>query len=132
MDTTQIGIILTRAFVGWATVGIGVAVLKCSGKLVVYSAPVGLGTILGGLIKMIFLNATSGKTVVSYGISALYMRDKKPFMEDIAILFKMLEEGRIKPVITGRLPLLEARKACEMLESGQVAGNIVLLAPEMV
>jgi NADPH:quinone reductase-like Zn-dependent oxidoreductase len=70
--------------------------------------------------------------VASYGITALYLQDKKPFIEDVAILFKLLADGRIKPVITTRLPLLEARKANEMLESGKMAGNIVLLSPELL
>jgi len=33
---------------------------------------------------------------------------------------------------TKKLPLLEAAKANELLESGTVAGNIVLLAPELL
>ena len=60
------------------------------------------------------------------------MRDKKPFMEDLPRLFSLLEEGKIKPFISAKLPLLEARKANEMLEAGQVSGNIVLLAPELL
>ena len=114
--------------IGGTSSDLGLAALKRGGKLVVYAAPTGLGVILGGVVKMIFLNITSGKTVASYGITALYLQDKKPFMEDVAILFKLLADGKIKPVITTRLPLLEARKANEMLESGQVVGNIVLLA----
>lgn len=118
--------------IGGASSELGLSVLKRGGKLVVYAAPIGLGQILGGALKMIFLNLTSGKTVASYGITVMYMQDKKPFMEDIAILFNMLAEGKIKPIITTRLPLLEAKKANELLESGQVMGNIVLLAPELL
>jgi NADPH:quinone reductase-like Zn-dependent oxidoreductase len=44
----------------------------------------------------------------------------------------MLEEGRIKPVITKKVPILEAARANELLESGQVIGNIVLLSPELL
>ena len=116
--------------IGGPSSDIGLATLKRGGKLVVYAAPIGLGQILGGAVKMIFLNLTSGKTVVSYGITVQYLQDKKPFMEDVALLFKMVADGKIKPVITHQLPLLEARKANEMLESGQVTGNIVLLASE--
>jgi NADPH2:quinone reductase len=53
-------------------------------------------------------------------------------MEDLPLLFKMLEEGRIKPVITKKVPILEAARANELLESGQVIGNIVLLSPELL
>ena len=111
----------------------GLAALRRGGKLVGYSAPVGLGALLQGALKMIWINLQpNGKKVESYGITALYMRDKKPFMEDLPLLFKLLAEGKIKPVITTLLPLLEARKANELLESGQVTGNIVLLAPELL
>jgi NADPH:quinone reductase-like Zn-dependent oxidoreductase len=54
---------------------------------------------------------------------------RKPFLEDWAILFRLLEEGKIRPVIGGRFPLLEAAQANALLESGQVAGNLVLVAP---
>ena len=42
------------------------------------------------------------------------------------------EKEKIKPVIAAKYPILEARKANELLESGQVIGNIVLLSPELL
>jgi NADPH:quinone reductase-like Zn-dependent oxidoreductase len=116
--------------IGGPSGDLGLSALKPGGKLVGYSAPKSMREILAGLANMLFTNLFSGKSATFYGITVLYHQDKKPFMEDIAILFDMLAEGKIKPVITARLPLLEARKANEMLESGQVQGNIVLLVPE--
>jgi len=58
--------------------------------------------------------------------------DWRPFLEDWATLFKLLEKGKIDPVIAARFPILEAGKANALLESGQVVGNIVLLAPELL
>lgn len=111
----------------------GLAVLRRGGKLVGYAAPTGVLSILMGLVKLASINLLpNGKSAEFYGITALYLRDKKPFMEDLPQLFKLLEEGKIKPIITTQLPLLEARKANELLESGQVVGNIVLLAPELL
>ena len=102
----------------------GLAVLSRGGKLVVYAAPVGLGSLLLGAVKMILINLLpNGRSVASYGISAVYMRDKKPFMEDLPLLFNLLAEGKIKPLISAQLPLLEARKANELLESGQVMND---------
>jgi NADPH:quinone reductase-like Zn-dependent oxidoreductase len=60
------------------------------------------------------------------------MHDKKPFMEDLAQLFKLLEEGKIKPIITATFPRMDAAKANRLLESGQAISNIVLLAPELM
>ena len=108
-------------------------VLRRNGKLVSYAAPVGLSSIVKDMFKLIFINLLpNGKRAEFYGITALYLRDKRPFMEDLPKLFIMLQEEKIKPVIAAKLPLLEARKANEMLESGQVIGNLVLLSPELL
>ena len=75
--------------------------LRRGGKLVAYAPPTGLGKLLKDLVKLVFVNLRSnGKKVESYGISAIYMRNKKPFMEDLPVLFKLLEEGIINPIIT--------------------------------
>jgi NADPH:quinone reductase-like Zn-dependent oxidoreductase len=109
----------------------GLTVLRRGGKLVGYAAPVGLGSLLLGIVKIAWTNLLpNGKSVEFFGITALYMRDKRPFMEDLPLLFNLLAEGKIKPLITARFPLLEARKANELLESGQTSGNIVLLAQD--
>ena len=109
------------------------AVLKRGGKLVAYAAPVGILSILRDFLKIILVNLLpNGKSVEFYGITALYLRDKKPFMEDLPKLFHLLAEGKIKPVVTAKFPLLEAREANELLEDGQVTGNLVLLAPELL
>lgn len=109
------------------------SVLRKSGKLVAYAAPVGLGSIVMDAFKLMATNLRSdGKRAEFYGITMLYLRDKNPFMEDLPKLFKMLEEGKTKPVITEKLPLLDAKKANELLENGKVTGNIVLLSPELL
>jgi NADPH:quinone reductase-like Zn-dependent oxidoreductase len=111
----------------------GLSVLRNGGKLVSYAPPTGLGMLLSGALKMIFVNLRrNGGKVDTYGISALYMRDKKPFMEDLPKLLKLLEEGKIQPIITARFPILEAARANQLLEEGTAAGNIVLLAPELL
>ena len=108
------------------------SVLRRGGKLIAYAAPVGLSSLVKDVFRLIRVNLLSrGKSAEFYGITALYLRDKKPFMEDLPKLFDLLREGEIKPVITEKFTLLEARKANELLENGQVTGNIVLLAPEI-
>jgi NADPH:quinone reductase-like Zn-dependent oxidoreductase len=67
-----------------------------------------------------------------YGTSFYFLGDKRPFLEDWAVLFKLLEEGKIKPVIEKRFPILDAARANTLLESGTVTGNLVLLAPELL
>jgi NADPH:quinone reductase-like Zn-dependent oxidoreductase len=111
----------------------GVSLLRRGGKLVTYPAPTGFGKLLVDAGRLVMINlGPNGKSAEFYGITALYLRDKRPFMEDMPRLFELLEAGKIKPVICEKLPLLEARKANELLESGRVSGNIVLLAPELL
>ncbi len=84
---------------------------------------VGLG--MASLFAGAFLRGRRG---TFYGITALYRDDPKPFREDLPKLFTMLAEGRLRPLIAARLPLLAARDAAVMLERGGFQGKIVHLA----
>jgi NADPH:quinone reductase-like Zn-dependent oxidoreductase len=111
----------------------GMEVLRSGGKLVTYATPTGLRMMLVGLLKLLINNLRPhSKKVEFYGITGLYIFNKKPFMQDLPLLFTMLGEGKIRPIITVQLPILEAAKANQLLESGTVTGNIVLLAPELL
>ena len=111
----------------------GFGLLRKGGKLVEYAIARGWSGMLFGLGKIALWNLLpNGRSVSFYGISAIYATNKKPFMEDLPILFKMLAEGKIKPVIAEKLPLLDAAHGHILLESGKVSGNIVLLAPEVL
>jgi len=68
-----------------------------------------------------------GRKPTFYGITKLYRKDRTPFKEDLPKLFELLAAGKIRPKISARLPLLEARKGNEMIEAGGVDGKIVLL-----
>lgn len=110
------------------------SVLRRGGKLVSYAAPAGgLLSIVKDAFKLLQMNLFSqGRSAEFYGITALYLRDKKPFMHDLPLLFRLLGDGKIKPVISAKFSILEAGKANELLESGKVTGNVVLLAPELL
>lgn len=110
----------------------GFSVLRVGGTLVEYGNPLsftGLLRLLGkGLVYNLLPN---GKSVQFYGTTA--SRFSRPsLLEDWALLFKLLEEGKIKPIIARKFPILEAAQANELLESGKVIGNIVLLTPELM
>ena len=108
------------------------AVVRRGGKVVEYGAASGNLALLLGLLKLALAGLTSGgKSFTLFGVTGLYKMNKKPYLEDLDVLFKLVEEGRLKPVITNKIPLLEAVRANELLESGNVVGNVVLLAPEM-
>jgi NADPH:quinone reductase-like Zn-dependent oxidoreductase len=108
----------------------GLAVLRRDGVLVHYGGPQSFARFLLLVAKLIWYNLLpNGKAIKGYGTHRLGV---DLFKEDWAKLFDLLQAGHIKPVIAARFPILEARKANELLESGQVTGNVVLLSPELL
>jgi NADPH2:quinone reductase len=63
-----------------------------------------------------------------YSITSTRKHHPAWFREDLAVLFQMLRDRRIQPVIATRLPFTEARQANQLLEGGAVQGKIVLTA----
>ena len=111
-------------------IGRGLAVLRRGGVFVHYGAPQSFGRFLLLMAKFILYNVLpNGKAVKGYGTHRV---DKRLLKEDWTKLFKLLEEGQIRPVVAAKFPLLQAAKANELLESGQVTGHVVLLAPELL
>src|SRR5215207_7561173 len=110
----------------------GFAVLRRGGKVVEYGNP-GFISLLLALAKLQVLNwLPNGRSGEFYGITGLYRKDRQPFIEDLPVLFKLLEEGKLKPIIAKKFSILEAAKANELLENGRVSGKLVLLAPELL
>jgi NADPH:quinone reductase-like Zn-dependent oxidoreductase len=106
------------------------AVLRRGGVLVHYGAPQSMAHFVLLVTKLILYNLLpNGKSIQGYGTHRLGV---DLFKQDWTALFKLLEEGKIKPILAGKYPLLEAVKAYGLLESGQVTGNLVLLAPELL
>jgi NADPH:quinone reductase-like Zn-dependent oxidoreductase len=98
--------------------------------LVHYGGPQSFSRFLLLMVKFILYNLLpNGKAIKGYGT---HRGNINLFKEDWAKLFKLLEEGQIKPIIAEKFPILEAAQANALLESGQVIGNIVLLAPELL
>ncbi|KPK14508.1 MAG: Zn-dependent oxidoreductase, NADPH:quinone reductase [Myxococcales bacterium SG8_38] len=54
-------------------------------------------------------------------------RDPDWFREDFLALLELLRRGEIHPVVAERLPLSEARRAHELLESSAAKGKLVLM-----
>ena len=110
----------------------GFSVLRRGGTLVGYGNPLSFSSMLTFLGQVVlFTLLPNGKSAKFYGTGA-YRLNRQPFLEDWSALFQLLEDKKIKPIIAEKFPLLEARNANALLESGQVIGNIVLLAPELL
>jgi len=67
------------------------------------------------------------KRVVPYSIQTLKRLKPAWFREDLNALLDLLKQQKIKPLIAQRYPLVEARRAHELLEKGGVAGKIILV-----
>jgi NADPH:quinone reductase-like Zn-dependent oxidoreductase len=107
----------------------GLAVLRRGGTLVHYGGPESFSGFLRLVAKLIWYNLLpNGKSIVGYGTHRV---EQRLLAEDWSALFELLEEGKIRPVVAETFPILEAAQANALLESGQVTGNVVLLAPEL-
>jgi NADPH2:quinone reductase len=66
------------------------------------------------------------KRVVVYSIQWLKRLKPAWFRQDLIALLDLLRQKKIKPIIAGRFPLAEARRAHELLGRGGVTGKLVL------
>jgi len=108
------------------------SLLRHGGTFVGYANPFSLSRMFRFLGQIILYNLLPNRRSAKYYGTGSSRIDRRPFLEDWAALFTLLEEGKIKPVIARKYPILEASQANELLESGQVVGNIVLVAPELL
>jgi NADPH2:quinone reductase len=71
------------------------------------------------------------RRVVPYSIQWLKRLKPEWFRQDLLALFDLLQQKKIQPIIAQRIPLVEARRAQELLGTGSVTGKIVLV-PQLV
>ena len=107
--------------------------LRRGGCMVSYGEPATHGELLGILALLVRTNLLpTGRTLKLYGTSSYSLFDRRPFDEDWATLFQLLQQGKIQPIIAGKFPILAAASAHALLEAGTVVGNVVLVAPELL
>ena len=86
----------------------------------------GFAGFIGFLLPIILNLLPDGKSAIFYGITTSYRKDPSAFHEDLPILFNLLAEKKIKPVLGKVFPLLEAAHANELLEKGEGTGKLIL------
>jgi NADPH:quinone reductase-like Zn-dependent oxidoreductase len=105
--------------------------LRPGGRLVAfgfYDAVLGRGSIPLDAARIALLNLLPNRRSASlYSIGAMKRRHPGCFRQDLAALFSLLERGKLRPMIAGRLRLEDAARAHRMIERGEVAGRLVLL-----
>jgi NADPH:quinone reductase-like Zn-dependent oxidoreductase len=117
--------------IGGANIGRCIAALRKGGTLVGFGFMGASGKLTQlTMFANIFVGARlRGRVGKFYGITMLYRRDPKPLREDLPKIFKLLAEKKIDPLVNTTFPLLEARRALEVLATGSVEGKIVLTNP---
>jgi NADPH:quinone reductase-like Zn-dependent oxidoreductase len=106
----------------------GLSLLGRGGVLVAFGAPQSFKDFLLLVVKLLFYNLLpNGKRIKGYGT---HREGIETFKEDWSALFGLLGNGKIEPLVARRFALLDAVNAYESLQSGEVVGNLVLLAPE--
>jgi NADPH:quinone reductase len=68
-----------------------------------------------------------GRRVTTYQVAKQKVRRRDWFRTDLALLFDLLADRRIAPIVAGRIPLPDARAAHEALAQGGVNGKLVLI-----
>jgi NADPH:quinone reductase len=114
--------------IGGANIGPCIGALRRGGTLVGFGF-MGATTRLSQLAMFanIFIGARlRGRRGKFYGITMLYRKDPRPLREDLPKIFSLLGEKKIDPLVHRTFPVLDARKALELLAAGSVEGKIVL------
>lgn len=116
--------------IGGAMIGPCIGALRRGGHLIAYGFMAATGKLSTALMfANIFLGSRLRRRRGSfYGITALYRKNRGPFMEDLPKIFALLAQKKIDPRVSQTFPLLEARKALELLAAGSVEGKLVLEA----
>jgi NADPH2:quinone reductase len=103
---------------GGILIGYGVSTAVSDGKIAGAAS-----FLLLGSLKLI----PDGKKSLWYNVTNLRKQHPDWFRHDLSVLFDLLAEGKIRPVIGARFALRDAEKANEMLEHSESTGKIVLL-----
>lgn len=112
--------------------------LRKDGQLVVYGISSALGphgtnqaAAIGSFLLLgLFKAIPDGKSANFYAITTMKKDHPEWFREDLTRLLDLLAAGQIAPVIAERLPLAQAARAHELLQSRQTTGKLVLLPQE--
>jgi NADPH:quinone reductase len=125
------GVDLVFDGIGGPMIGPCIGALRRHGHLVAYGLMASTGTLSTLLMfaNILVGSRLRGRRGSFYGISALYQKDPKPLQEDLPKILALLAEKKIDPMIAKTFPLLEARKALELLAAGGVEGKVVLENP---
>ena len=132
LDLTGDGVDVVFDPVGGSQIWQSYRMLRRGGRLVVYGAhsiltdgklkTVG-GYILGSILNL----APDRRAVMIYNITRPRYSKPEWCREDLSMLFSLLAQEKIEPIIAEQVSLVEAARAHEILGKGAVVGKLVLI-----
>jgi NADPH:quinone reductase-like Zn-dependent oxidoreductase len=125
------GVDLAIDVIGGRLVGQCIGALRNGGRLVALGFMDTHGWLgaLGMFVNVYVGSRLRLRSGTFFGITALYRRDPRPFQQDLPKVFSLVADRKLEPRIAATFPLLEARRALELLAEGRVEGKIVLEDP---
>lgn len=88
-------------------------------------APKGICVMVGGALSQV-LKALLFGTFMSVGSKKMRFLAAKPNVEDLEFIIKLVEEGKVKPVIDRRYRLHETAEAMRYLSDGHAHGKVII------
>lgn len=125
------GIDLAFDALGWQSFKRSLMTLKPGGLLVAYgfsnAVKKGMTALIWDFIRFKLRSIVPGsRRMTFYSITVMRSQHPAMFAEDLNILFELLANSKIKPLIWKRMPLSEARQAHELIEQSRPIGKIIL------
>ena len=88
-------------------------------------APHGIFVMVGGALSQV-IRVTLFGAFMSIGNRKIHALSSKPNVKDLEFIIKLVEEGKIKPVIEKRYPLNETFEAMHYLSQGHAHGKVII------
>jgi NADPH:quinone reductase len=114
--------------VGGANIGLCIGVLRRGGSVIGYGFMGATGKLatLATFVNLYVVARMRGRRGAFYGITMQYRKDPQPLREDLPKIFALVVNKKIDPLVAQTFPLLDAKRAIELLAIGSVEGKIVL------
>ncbi len=87
--------------------------------------PKGICVVVGGALSQVIPSLLFG-AFMSIGSKKIGALAAKASMNDLEFIIKLVEEGKVKPVIDRQYPLQETAKAMQYLSEGHARGKVVI------
>ena len=88
-------------------------------------APKGICVMVGGALSQVFKSLLFG-AFLSIGNKKMRSLAAKPNRKDLEFIIKLVEDGKVKPVIDRHYPLHETAEAVRYLSGGHAQGKVII------